>query len=259
MIGIFDSGLGGLTVVRRVRERLPSEDLVFFADQAHVPYGGRGNDELFGLLRHNLAWLDAQSIDALVMGCNTSCAIAEIYGWPVTRAALFDLIDSAAVAVERGGFKRVGVIATEATVRSGAYGRRLRARTAGIEVAEVAAPALVPLVEAGKLAGEETVRAVRAVCDALPRDIDAAILACTHYPLLDATFARVLGDVSRVDPAVLQAERSATHLHEASPGRAAESGTIRYVTNGNVEHFRASVARIMNDANPVCESIVPVS
>jgi len=80
MIGLFDSGLGGLTVVRAVRERLPQANLLFFADQAHVPYGDRAPDDLHRLLSANLAWLDEQGAAAIVIGCNTSCAIAERYG-----------------------------------------------------------------------------------------------------------------------------------------------------------------------------------
>ena len=82
MIGLFDSGLGGLTVLARVRERMPSADIVFFADQANVPYGDRTHAELLKLLQANLARLDARGVDAIVMGCNTSCAVAERYGWP---------------------------------------------------------------------------------------------------------------------------------------------------------------------------------
>ncbi len=88
MIGLFNSGLGGLTVLARVRERMPSADIVFFADQANVPYGDRTHADLLELLQANLTRLDARGVDAIVMGCNTSCAVAERYGWPVTRAAV---------------------------------------------------------------------------------------------------------------------------------------------------------------------------
>ncbi|MGB6060464.1 MAG: aspartate/glutamate racemase family protein, partial [Candidatus Aquilonibacter sp.] len=122
MIGLFDSGLGGLTVIRRVRERLPDVDLLYYADQAHVPYGGRAPDDLFALLQNNLAWLDERGVEAIVMACNTSCAIADVYGWPTTRAEVLDLLDSATIALQRSGARRIGVVATDATVRSGAYG-----------------------------------------------------------------------------------------------------------------------------------------
>ena len=158
MIGLFDSGLGGLTVIRRLRERLPNADIVYFADQAHVPYGDREPEELFELLVANLGWLDAQGVDAIVMACNTSCAIAQRYGWPSTRSPVFDIIDSAATAVQRAGYRRVGVVATAATVDAGSYGRTLRAAVPGAEVWEVAAPALVPMIEAGRLTGTRAAR-----------------------------------------------------------------------------------------------------
>ena len=247
MIGLFDSGLGGLTVVRRVRERLPDADLLFFADQAHVPYGDRDPENLFALLTASLAWLDEQGADVIVMACNTSCAIAERYGWPSTRAHVLDLIDSAATAVQRAGYKRIGVVATAATVRAGSYGRTLRSAVPGAEVWEVAAPALVPLVEAGKIEGTEPREAVAAVCAELPHDLDAVIYACTHYPVLAEHFAAELGDdVALLDPAVMQAERAATLLENRDDLE--ENGETRYVTSGDVDAFRASVLRMMGGA-----------
>lgn len=250
MIGVFDSGLGGLTVVRRVRERLPQSDVVFFADQAHVPYGDRTEDDLRNLVIHNLEWLDDRGVDAIVMGCNTSCAIADRFGWPTTRATILDLIESATIAVERGGHRRIGVVATAATIRSGAYGRRIRSAITGAEVFEVAAPALVPLVEAGSIEGPEPRAAVTAVCEQLPNSIDAIVMACTHYPLLEAHFAAVLGEsVARIDPAIVQADRVAALLEPL--GATQETGRTQYVTNGDLNAFRANVARLMKEPEPV--------
>jgi len=252
MIGLFDSGLGGLTVVRRVREYLPKADLVFFADQAHVPYGDRTHEDLLRLLRTNLAWLDAQGVEAIAMACNTSCAIAERYGWPAARATVLDLIDSAATAVQRGGWKKVGVVATAATVGAGSYGRTLRARIPGVDVVEVPAPALVPLVEAGKIAGDEPRDAVAHVCDNLPTDLEAVIFGCTHYPVLADHFIAALGtEIAFIDPATVQAERAAALLGDRANGR----GTTRYITNGDLAAFRQNVIRIMNDPNPHTEKI----
>lgn len=256
MIGLFDSGLGGLTVVRRVRERLPQADLLFFADQAHVPYGDRDPSNLYDLLRANLAWLDEQGADAIVMACNTSCAIAERYGWPSTRAHILDLIDSAATSVQRAGYRSIGVVATAATVRAGSYGRTLRSAVPGAEVWEVAAPALVPLVEAGDIEGERPRDAVAAVCAALPEGLDAVILACTHYPVLERHFARALGpEVALLDPAVMQAERAAALIETADSVR--EGGRTRYVTSGDPHAFAENVRRLTADAGATAEHAVP--
>jgi glutamate racemase len=242
VIGLFDSGLGGLTVLARVRERLPSADVVFFADQAHVPYGDRTHDDLLRLLRSNLARFDEWGADAVVMACNTSCAMAERYGWPASNAPVLDLIESAAIAVERGGFRRVGVVATAATVGAGSYGRTLRARIPGIDVVEVPAPALVPLVEAGDVEGARARAAVAEVRSHLPLDLDALVFGCTHYPVLESHFRAALGDgVAFVDPAFVQAERAA----ELLGGRASGGGETTYVTSGDDAAFRASVARMM--------------
>jgi glutamate racemase len=254
MVGVFDSGLGGLTVVRRVRERLPRANVLYFADQAHVPYGDREPEELHALLTANLAWLDDRGAAAIAIGCNTSCAIAERYGWPSTRAHVLDLIDSAATEVQRAGYRRLGVIATAATVKAGSYGRTLRSAVAGVEVWEVAAPALVPLVEAGDTTGARARHAVAAVCADLPRDLDAVIYGCTHYPLLETHFRATLGDgVALVDPAAMQADRAERLLRQR--GEPEESGTTHYVTSGEIEAFRANVSRIMSEANPHVERV----
>jgi glutamate racemase len=262
VIGVFDSGLGGLTVVRRVRERLPKANILFYADQAHVPYGDRSPNDLLGLLRHNLAWIDDRGADAIVMGCNTSCAIADVYGWPKMTTPILDLIDSATIAVQRAGLTRIGVVATVATARSGAYGRRIRSAITSAIVHEVSAPALVPLVEAGSIEGEEPRRAVAEICAQLPTDVEAVILACTHYPILDEQFAAVLGKgILRIDPAIEQAQRVAALLEPM--GMASEDAAARYVTSGEVESFRANVARLMNEPNPtiieIAEEELPIS
>ncbi len=254
MIGLFDSGLGGLTVIRRLRERLPNADIVYFADQAHVPYGDREPEELFELLVANLGWLDAQGVDATVMACNTSCAIAQRYGWPSTRSPVLDIIDSAATAVQRAGFRRVGVIATTATVDAGSYGRTLRAAVPGAEVWEVAAPALVPMIEAGRLTGTEPRGAVDAVCRELPRDLDAVIYGCTHYPVLEAHFSAALGrGVTLIDPAAMQAERAAALLRTREPLE--ESGATRYVTSGDPVAFKAGIVRTIGDSPARVEAL----
>jgi len=244
VLGLFDSGLGGLTVLQRLRERLPQQDIIFFADQLHVPYGDRTPGELVELLRANVEFLDARAVDAIVMACNTSCATAAREGWPVTKAPILDLIESAAIAVESAGYQRIGVVATAATTATRAYTQKITSRISRAHVFEVAAPALVPLVEAGKLVGEEPRAAVAAVCAQLPPDLDAVLLACTHYPLLDAHFAAALGEgVARIDPAIVHAERAAAIA--AHEGFAPGTGSITCITSGDPERFRLAVTNVL--------------
>lgn len=246
MLGLFDSGLGGLTVVRRVRELLPQHDIVFFADQAHVPYGDRSADELHRLLMHNVALLEEQGAELIVTACNTSCAIAQQYGWPPSGVPVLDLIESAALAVERDGHKRIGVVATNATARTRAYTRAIRARVPNATVTEIGAPALVPLVEAGRLEGDEPSAAVREACAGLPRELDVVILACTHYPWLDAHFAAALGaGIVRMDPARVQAERA--QALAAKLGIAAGTGKTTFITNGDRDAFALAVHKVLGE------------
>lgn len=236
-------------MLRNVRARLPHEDLVYLADQAHVPYGDRPHDELRAFLEWNVAFLDAHGVDAVVMGCNTSCAIAARYGWPPARAKILDLIDAAAQAVAGSGAQRVGVIATNATARSGAYGEAIRRRAPSIVVQEVGAPALVPLVEAGTLEGPVVAAAVAEACARFSGPLDAIVLACTHYPILDTYFAAALGPpVVRIDPANAQSDRAVAFVH--ARGERREAGRTRFVTNGELEPFRRAVVALTGPLGP---------
>ena len=256
MLGIFDSGLGGLTVLRRVREALLHHDLLFFADQAHVPYGDRTREDLLRLMQQNVGWLDGEGVDVIVQGCNTSCAVASEFGWPPTRAPILDLIESAAIAVERSGCKRIGVVATAATARSGAYRRRIARRVPDAVVLEVAAPALVPLVEAGKLHGEEPRVAVAQACSTLD-DVDAIVLGCTHYPLIAAHFEAYFGPyVQVIDPAVVHAERVVDIVEQLAPP--VGGGRIECVTNGDLDRFSANLQALIGDLSPIVRYLEPI-
>lgn len=250
-------------MLRHVRARLPHEDVLYLADQLHAPYGDRAHEDLRALLAANLALLEAAGVDAIVMGCNTSCSIAARFGWPPHQVPVLDLIDAAAGAVSRAEVRRVGVLATTATAQSGAYGDAIRRLVPGATVEEVAAPALVPLVEAGTVYGDEPRRAVSDACSAFSRSLDAIVLACTHYPLLDAHFAAVLGpDVLRIDPALVQGERAAelvaarsalTNVNGSRTWRAEPDtggGRTVYRTTGALEPFRIRLGEIIGELGP---------
>ncbi len=233
-----------MTVLRHVRARLPREDIVYLADQAHVPYGDRDADELEALLAENARFLAGRGVDAIVMGCNTSCAVAAERGWPPSSATFLDIISAAAAGVAASGATRIGVVATTATARSGAYGRAIRALVPNARVDEAGAPRLVPLVEAGETSGPVARAAVAEACAPFPDDIEAIVLACTHYPLLDAEFAAVLGPrVRRLDPAVAQAERARGYVAERGGERG--SGRTSFATTGDLAAYRTAVARIL--------------
>ena len=243
MIGIFDSGLGGLSVLRRVREVLPQHDLLFFADQAHVPYGDRTETNLHELLVANLEFLCERRVQAILAACNTSCAIADRFGWPRIDVPVLDLIESAAIAVRESGAKRVGVVATTATARSGSYARHIVGRIPDASVIEVAAPALVPLVESGRTQTQQARDAVAQVCEPLAGNVDAIVLGCTHYPLLLEHFEGAGAAPVVIDPAVEHARRAAELAAELNIP--AGTGSLTCVSNGDQAAFEDAVARVL--------------
>jgi glutamate racemase len=249
MLGIFDSGLGGLTVVRALRAALPEYDMIYLGDSAHVPYGDRAPDELLEFLEHNLAYLNAAGAQAIVVACNTSCSIAAKLGWPQSAAPILNLIENAADAVAALGARKIGVLATTVTARSGAYGDAIRARIPGAHVEELAAPALVPLVEAGHVHGHLVRSAVNEACEGFSPDLDVFVYGCTHYPVLDAHFEAVLGStITRLDPAIAQAAAAAALVAER--GIAPGAGTVRYATTGDPKEFSASVRALLGEEEP---------
>jgi glutamate racemase len=252
MIGIYDSGLGGLTVLGALRAASVTDDVVYFADQAHAPYGERTDADLHGLMTANLHWLEQRGVDVVAMGCNTSCAVAGRLGWPAVRFRLpvQDLIVNGARALAGASFRRVAVVATAATVRGHAYARAIAAVAPQIEIVEIAAPALVPLVEAGESEGRRAREAVRAVVAEFPTGVDAIVYGCTHYPLLDAHFAAFAPAAARIDPAREQA-RAVASL--ALPQANAQT---RYVTNGDVAAFERNVRKWTGDTTGTVSGLV---
>jgi glutamate racemase len=239
--------LGGLSVLSALRRAGVDTRIVYFADQAHVPYGDRSDAELFALLEENFALLRAHGAAAIVMACNTSCAVAARRGgFPATPLPVLDLIAQAADALRGSALRRIAVFATSATVRSGAYRRAIALRAPQIEVVEIAAPALVPLVEQGRAGTDEARAAVREACRALPPQVDAIVYGCTHYPLLDLHFAAELGsEIVRIDPAIAQGAAAAKLVGALK--LPAGYGETRYLTNGDVAAFERNVREWTGD------------
>jgi glutamate racemase len=239
-LGLYDSGLGGLTVLAALRNAGIDTDIVYFADQAHVPYGDRSDADVYALLAENFALLEAQGAGAIVMACNTSCAVAARRGG----------ITNAAAALRATRLRRIAVVATAATVRSGAYGRAIAAAAPGVSTFEIAAPALVPLVERGLAASPQARAAVAAVCAQFPPDLDAIVYGCTHYPLLDPQFAALLDRrIARIDPALAQADAAVRLV--AGLRLPAGSGRTRYLTNGDAATFERNVREWTGDRTGV--------
>jgi glutamate racemase len=293
-IGVFDSGVGGLTVLREILRRLPFESTVYLGDNARAPYGIRPDDEVRRFSVQALDALVLRDVKALVVACNTSTSVAltdfrRRYDLPVLGVVRPGAV-AAALATRT---RRVGVIATPATVRSRAYFYAIKDENPAVEVYEHATPSLVPLVEAGRLSGPEVEEAVRQAVAPLLGErnedgefifplppsarIDTLLLGCTHYPLLQGVLRDSVGDgVAIVDSATATASSLAELLSvnglEApgtTRGTAADAGmagheppdetlalpTHRQLTTGDVAAFRVVAERMFGEEFPDVEAV----
>ena len=208
-IGIFDSGLGGLTVTAALFDRLPHESTIYFGDTARVPYGPKSPTTVRRYCLSILEWLLGQGVKAVVVACNTSSAHALEELCAVSPVPVLGVIEpgaKAAAAVTQSG--RVGVIGTGGTVASGAYLRALHALNPGLEIIQQACPLFVPFVEEGWFTHPATELVAREYLGPLISGrIDTLVLGCTHYPLLRPLLGKILGpDVALIDSAVATAD-----------------------------------------------------
>ena len=244
-IGIFDSGVGGLTVQKAIIERLPWLDTLYLGDTARVPYGSKSPQVVTQYSLRNARFLAARGIELLVVACNTASAVAlpalgEALGIPVL-GVVEPGAREAARATRTG---RIGVIGTPSTVASGAYQRALEAARPGAAVVARACPLFVPLAEEGWTdAGDEVVRAVarRYLAPLASAGVDTLVLGCTHYPLLAAAIAAALPGVALVDSAGAIAGEIAERLRPID-GRSAEH---RFFVTDTPDRFLAVAARFL--------------
>jgi len=216
-IGVFDSGLGGLTVVRELRRRLPAEEILYLGDLAHLPYGTKSTAEIRRLSTNCARFLLKKNIKALVIACNSASSVAFKLLSKMLPVPVLDVISPAveeALAITRNS--RVGVIATYATIESGSYARSLEKRSPKAEYFLKPCPLFVPLAEEGWLDDAVTLEAARKYLIPMKKkEIDTLILGCTHYPLLEKVIAKVMGPKVRlVDSAVPTALRLKTLLQK---------------------------------------------
>src|SRR4051812_7729733 len=246
-IGVFDSGMGGLTVLHECLVTMPHEDFVYLGDAARLPYGPRPLPEVARFAHEIGGFLAAQGVKLILVACNTATSAAlpelqEALAVPVVGV----ITPEAHAAVQATRNRRVGLLATAGTVASGRYESLVRTLDAGVRMTSVACPRLVPLIESDDPFGPETVDAVREYAGEL-EGADTVILGCTHYPLIRPIFQRVFG---RGVTLVFSAEETAREVAETlarkgienAPGR---EGAYRFLTTGHPETFRVTGARFL--------------
>ena len=260
-IGVFDSGSGGLTAVREIRSILPSENIIYFGDTSRVPYGGRSPEILLHYARQDVHFLRSFDVKALLVACGTVSTNA----LPVLAAEsdipILGVVEpacAAAAAATRN--KRVGLIATAASVRSGAYERTLAAMDSTITVYARACPLFVPLVENGRFRPGDTVIETVAREYLTPlRDtgIDTLILGCTHYPLLTEVIADVMGGgVTLIDSGASAARALRQTLSDKGLLAQRASGTLTLYASDQPQDFGALAPQFLR--RPLEGAVLPV-
>lgn len=265
-IGVFDSGFGGLTVVREIAKALPQESLIYVGDSARCPYGPRDLSEVDGFVQQIGAWLVAQGVKMIVIACNTATAAGLAHAQRTFPVPIIGVVEPGArAAVHATRNRRVGVIATKGTIDSGAYAKAIRHIDAGITVFSTATPRFVEIAERGirmaegpvedytSLASKVYIRPAfqeiaKEYLEPLRRcEIDTLVLGCTHYPLLKALIGAVVGrDVTLISSAK-EAARDVREILDRKRALAPE-GTVpvrRFYTTGNdIDEFRSFGGRV---------------
>jgi glutamate racemase len=248
-VGIFDSGVGGLTVLRQFMKHLPQEDVIYLADTARVPYGGRPPEEIIEINKGILDYFEEQKVKMVIMACGTSSSIAypvykDKYDYPIV--SLIAPGAQAAVASTRNN--KIGIIATLGTVKSRAYQTMIHEMRMEAEVTSEACPLFVPLIEGGFIQSDETRKVAREYLKPLIKaQVDTIILGCTHYPHLSEVIREIAGqNVVLVDPAddsVMMAKGILEKLGMLNEkGR---KGKISYVVTGPVAQFEELGSRLL--------------
>lgn len=260
-IGVFDSGVGGLTVLAELQRRLPDEPTVYLGDNARTPYGPRPAEEVRRFTLAAVEWLLAQDVKLLLLACNTATARALRQVREVADVPVLGVIRPGAVAAAAATrSRRVGVIATAGTVESGAYLDAIVEADSGTAVVQQACPELVPMVEAGIVDGRRAETVLRGYLDpmlAAQPQMDTLLLGCTHYPLLREPIERIVGQrVAVVDSAFTTAV-AVEDLLDALGRRAPRAAAVRHrvATTGDVDAFVTVAERLFGDRLPDVESV----
>ncbi|HEX9739128.1 MAG TPA: glutamate racemase [Ignavibacteriaceae bacterium] len=208
-IGVFDSGIGGLTVVKRFLSSLPNENIIYFGDTARVPYGSKSNSTVIEYSLQDARFLINKNVKAIVVACNTASSVAIDEIKKIFEVPVIGMIGPGSkAAIKKTKNKKIGVIGTRATISNSAYSKRLKSYDDSLEIFEKACPLFVPLAEEGWIHHEATYKIAEEYLSELrEKEIDTLVLGCTHYPLLSDVIQEVIGKgVKLIDSGVASAE-----------------------------------------------------
>jgi len=254
-IGVFDSGVGGITVLREIYRQLPQESIIYFGDTARLPYGNRSAAEITQFMREIISWFVEQDVKMVVTACNTSDALAlETIRREFSVPILGLILPAARAAVKQG--KRIGVMATPATAQSNAYRRAIQEVDPTCQVWQVGCPEFVPLIEQNRAYDPYTREvAEQYLRPLLLQQIDTLVYGCTHYPHLDRVLRSLLpSKVKLVDPAVHVASAAAQELELLGQTSFTAPVATRFCVSGSPEQF-TKVAKQWLGCTPKVEKI----
>jgi glutamate racemase len=252
-IGVFDSGVGGLSVVEHIVKELPREDVLFFADTFHCPYGRRSHTEIQSLAGEIVAFLLSSGAKIIVVACNTASAAALHHLRGIFDVPIVGMEPAVKPAAERTGSKVVGVMATEATFQGALFGSLVERFAADVEVLTQTCPGLVERVEAGLVQDAETMEMLqRYLQPMMDQGIDSLVLGCTHYPYLRPLIEEITGDeVKIIDPSPAVARQTARVLKQEGLLRAGEGGQHTFCTTGAPQVFARLLGELTDLDGPV--------
>lgn len=252
-IGVFDSGIGGLTVLRAIADLVPSADLVYFGDTARVPYGNKSRDTIVRYSMEIAQFLISKDIDLLVVACNTASAYAlEVLRDNFNLPIIGVIVPGARKAVEVTRNGHVGILGTKGTIVSGAYEKAIKEMSPHVDVTSIACPLLVPLIEEGLLDHLATRLILREYLDQLQsRGIDTLVLGCTHYPLMRDLIAEEIGPGIQI---VDSATTCATEVRANIASHAIEKpGICSYFVSDDPVKFKQMGEKLLNRCMPSVE------
>ena len=238
-IGIFDSGVGGLTVLREIYRQLPNESVLYFGDTARLPYGSRSPEEILYFVRQILTWMADQGVKMVMMACNTSSALALDPVQNEFPVPVLGLIRPGAQAAALQG-KRIGIIATQATVTSRAYSSAIQEINPACQVWEVGCPKFVPIVEQNQINESHAQHTAATYLHPLiAAHIDTLVYGCTHYPHLAPILKTILpGTTQYVDPAISMVAAAAQELDALGLRSSVPAGSTEFYVSGSAPDFR---------------------
>ncbi len=259
-IGVFDSGVGGLTVVRELRKELPGEDIVYFGDLARLPYGSKSRENIILYSRQIIHFLQKKNVKAVIIACGTASAnalptVRGEFGLPIM--GVVEPGARAAVKATRSG--RIGIIGTQATVRSGEYPRLIASLSPEASVFAKACPLFVPLAEEEQLEQDVAEEVAGLYLAGLKKeDVDTLVLGCTHYPLLSGVIAAEMGpSVKLVNPSRAAVLEARDFLRAEGLLADRLQGSVRFYVTDNTEHFESLAMRILDMPMTPTEKVSP--